>query len=160
MTDLEYNKTVKLFENRLIGYVYKNTNDIELSKDLTQETFIKLWDNRIKITVEKSKSWLFTVIKNGMINHIKREKKFEYINPEHDVKDNINSVDFDTKSIILDELKKLDKRSQRLILLRDVHKMSYSELGDRLNLSESQVKVYLFRTRKKLKDRLKSIVVN
>jgi RNA polymerase sigma-70 factor (ECF subfamily) len=154
MTDLEYKTTFDTYQDRLIGYVFNNTKDIELARDLSQEALLKLWNNRLKIPIEKAKSWLFTVIKNIMLNYIKRQKKFDRINPEHEVKDETLEVEFDHKDIILKEIKKLDKRSQRLLILRDVHDLSYAELGEKLKLSESQVKVYLFRTRKKLKDKL------
>jgi RNA polymerase sigma-70 factor (ECF subfamily) len=154
MTDLEYKTTFDTYQDRLIGYVMKNTNDIELARDLSQEALLKLWNNRLKVPVEKVKSWLFTVTKNIMLNYIKRQKKFERINPDCDVKDETVESEFDKKTIILKELKTLDKKSQRLLILRDVHNLSYSELGERLKLSESQVKVYLFRARKKLKDKL------
>lgn len=154
MTDLEYKTTFDTYQDRLIGYVMKNTNDIELARDLSQEALLKLWNNRLKVPVEKVKSWLFTVTKNIMLNYIKRQKKFERINPDCDVKDETAETEFDHKAIILKELKTLDKRSQRLLILRDVHNLSYAELGEKLKLSESQVKVYLFRARKKLKDKL------
>lgn len=154
MTDLEYNDAFETYQNRLIGYVFKNTNDIDLARDLTQEALLKLWNNRVKVPVETVKSWLFTVTKNIMLNYIKRQKKFDRINPEADVMDETVETEFDHKDIILKELRKLDKRSQRLLILRDVHNLTYSELGEKLKLSESQVKVYLFRARKKLKDKL------
>jgi len=42
-------------------------------------------------------------------------------------------------------------------LLRDYEGYSYEEIGEMLNLSESQVKVYIFRARQSLKEYLISI---
>jgi RNA polymerase sigma-70 factor (ECF subfamily) len=42
--------------------------------------------------------------------------------------------------------------------LRDLEDYSYKEIGDILELSDSQVKVYLFRARKKIKKQLKGMV--
>jgi RNA polymerase sigma-70 factor (ECF subfamily) len=39
-----------------------------------QEAFIKLWENCKKVSVEKAKSFLFTVANNLMLNEIKHQK--------------------------------------------------------------------------------------
>jgi RNA polymerase sigma-70 factor (ECF subfamily) len=44
-----------------------------------------------------------------------------------------------------------------IILLRDLEGYSYEEIGDILQLSSSQVKVYLFRARNKIKKQLKGL---
>ena len=44
-----------------------------------------------------------------------------------------------------------------VILLRDYEGYSYEEIGNILNLNESQVKVYIFRGRTALKNYLKSM---
>lgn len=46
-----------------------------------------------------------------------------------------------------------------ILLLRDSEGYDYKEIGDVLNLNESQVKVYLFRARKKVKNYLKDLTV-
>jgi RNA polymerase sigma-70 factor (ECF subfamily) len=45
-----------------------------------------------------------------------------------------------------------------VILLRDLEGYSYEEIGKILELSDSQVKVYLFRARNKIKKQLKGLV--
>lgn len=157
MTELQYEETIKKYNHRLFGYALKNTKDEELSRDLVQESFITLWVNRLSVPIEKAKSWLFTTTKNNMINQIKRNNRFVKQESQHDTIDNTSSVDFDVKKIILEEVKRLPETERRLIVLRDVHHYTYSQMGERLNLTESQVKVYLFRARKKLKDKLKSL---
>jgi RNA polymerase sigma-70 factor (ECF subfamily) len=46
-----------------------------------------------------------------------------------------------------------------IVLLRDLEGYSYEEIGEILELSESQVKVYLFRARKKMQKQLKGLVI-
>lgn len=43
-------------------------------EDKVQEAFIKLWDKCRDVSVDKSKSFLFTVANNSMLNAIKHEK--------------------------------------------------------------------------------------
>jgi RNA polymerase sigma factor (sigma-70 family) len=54
-------------------------------------------------------------------------------------------------------LDQLDERSRALVLLKDYEGYSYEEIGKITELNESQVKVYLFRARKALKEYLVSV---
>ena len=42
--------------------------------DKAQDAFVKLWENCDKVTMEKAKSYLFTVANNSMLNEIKHQK--------------------------------------------------------------------------------------
>lgn len=66
---------------------------------------------------------------------------------------------FETKEVIEKCLAILPPVQKSIILLRDLEGYNYKEIGEILTLSESQVKVYLFRARKKLKKHLKDLTV-
>jgi len=91
-----------------------------------------------------------------MINNIRYNKRFDYSiiieDKEVDVK---KTYEFDYKDILLNQIRQLNNKEKRLIVLRDVHNLSYKEISEKMDLTETQVKVYLFRVRAKLKDRLK-----
>lgn len=58
----------------LYGFSLKMTKSTELSKDIVQTTFIKIWAGREDIRVECSfKSFLFTMAKNQILNHFRDE---------------------------------------------------------------------------------------
>ena len=71
--------------------------------------------------------------------------------------ENSNSTNFELKEIIDKCLKTLPEIQKSILLLRDMEGYSYEEIGEMLNLNESQVKVYLFRARQKIKDQIKDI---
>ena len=56
------------------------------------------------------------------------------------------------KEILENALAKLPEQQRQLILLRDYEGYSYNEIGEITGLNETQVKVYIFRARKVLKD--------
>lgn len=175
MTDIEYTDSIKLYEHRVYGFIFKQTKNGDLSKEIVQEAFMKLWINKSTVEALKTKSWLFTTAYNHMINMLKKESRYVRRvseKPDNDIDYNGSSHytskieqasnldttnDFDRKEIIQSELKKLPIRDRRLIILRDMHGFSYSEIAERMNLNETQVKVYLFRVRKVLKDKFKSL---
>ena len=76
MTTIEYNKCVNKVESKLFGFILKKTKDSELTKDIIQEAFIKLWINKDKVELLNASSWLFTTAYNHMVNIITRQKIF------------------------------------------------------------------------------------
>jgi len=62
---------------------------------------------------------------------------------------------FEMKEIIEKCLAQLPPVQKSIILLRDLEGYNYKEIGEILELSEAQVKVYLFRARNKIKKQLK-----
>jgi len=63
----------------LHDFIYYKYGEHVNPKDQVQEAFIKLWDNCNKVSLEKSKSFLFTVANNLSLNHLKHDKiKLKY----------------------------------------------------------------------------------
>lgn len=63
------------------------------------------------------------------------------------------------KEVVDHCLELLPPIQKSVLLLRDLEGYDYAEIGKILNLSESQVKVYLFRARTKIKNHLKDLSV-
>ena len=157
MTDQEFNHTVKTISHRLFGFIYKSLRDEEDSNDIVQESFMKLWENRSKVEVEKAKSWLFTTAHNAMINFIKKSARTSSLDELEIDRGKDDKHDFELKEIIDKALKNLPEQQKTILLLRDMEGYNYQEIGEILNLNESQVKVYLFRARQKMKDQIKDL---
>ena len=62
---------------------------------------------------------------------------------------------FESKQVVDRIVSILPPIQKSIILMRDLEGYSYDEIGDMLELSPSQVKVYLFRARMKIKKQLK-----
>ena len=71
----------------------------------------------------------------------------------------VSSVSYELKDLIEKALNGLPELQYQIILLRDLEGYSYKEIGEILHLNESQVKVYLFRARQKVRLKLKDISV-
>jgi RNA polymerase sigma-70 factor (ECF subfamily) len=133
----------------------RNSEDAE---DILQDVFEKLWLNRKKVEVEKAKSWMFTTAHNAMLNLINKKSRVQLPGneklPESSKKD-VNK--FESNQVVDRAVNILPPIQKSIILLRDLEGYSYEEIGDMLNLSSSQVKVYLFRARNKIKKQLKGL---
>jgi RNA polymerase sigma factor (sigma-70 family) len=158
LTTEDYNKVVKKISHRLFGYVFKLTKDEEDANDLVQDAFMKLWINREKVEFKKAKSWLFTTAHNAFINFIKKSNRQERMEEGVDIPVEAKNR-FELQEIIDLAMKSLPELQKSIVLLRDLEGYNYKEIGDMLKLNESQVKVYLFRARKKIKDQIKDLSI-
>jgi RNA polymerase sigma-70 factor (ECF subfamily) len=68
-------------------------------------------------------------------------------------------ADFELKEILDKAISVLNSQQKTILILRDREGYNYKEIGDILNLSESQVKVYLFRARQKVKEQIKDLSI-
>jgi RNA polymerase sigma-70 factor (ECF subfamily) len=75
MTERDYNDCVNLYADNVFRFIVKNLRHEEDAKDIVQTAFEKLWRNRETVITEKSKSFLFTVAYNQMIDHIRKIKR-------------------------------------------------------------------------------------
>ena len=160
MNRKDYNIVVKDLSGRLYGYCVKYLNSHEDANDIVQDAFEKLWNNRKKVEFEKAKSWLFATAHNTLLNFITKKNRITYMY-ELESKQNARNLshDFELKEIVEFCLAKLPPVQKSIILLRDLEGYNYKDISEILNLSESQVKVYLFRARNKIKKQLKGLTV-
>lgn len=152
MTTAEYNQIVEQYANGLYRYILKNIRDSERASDLVQDSFEKLWVRSADIQFSKAKSYLFSIAHNTMIDSLRKEKR-QVVTDVADMQVIADRSQYSDLKEVLDEgLKKLSEIQRSVVLLRDYEGYSYEEIGQITNLSESQVKVYIFRARLFLKN--------
>lgn len=158
MNRREYNIAVKKHSTNLYGYIFGFLRNSEDSRDIVQDSFEKLWKNRKKVEVDKCKAWLFRTGHNALINFSKRKQRTVYNSdaiPERAAYDNR----YEYKEIVDLALALLPPLQKSIILLKDLEGYKYDEISEILEISESQVKVYLYRARKKIKKQLSDLIL-
>lgn len=151
MTEREYNECVTQYSDNVYRFIYKNLRNEEDAKDVVQGAFEKMWVNRDQVIHEKSKSFLFTVAYNQMIDHIRKRKRMSYFEDFGENALGSNSQQYNSRRILDEALSKLSETQRSLVMLKDYEGYSYVEIGEITGLNESQVKVYLHRARLLLK---------
>lgn len=156
MNEREYNYCVNEYSDNLYRFILKNLRHEEDARDIVQTSFEKLWRNREMVETQKSKSYLFTVAYNQMIDHLRKNKRIQLKEDFSDDKRVQYQQSGNLKKILMEALNKLNETQKSLVMLKDYEGYSYEEIGSIMNLNESQVKVYLHRARLILKNYLAS----
>jgi RNA polymerase sigma factor (sigma-70 family) len=157
MTTGEYNQCVDDHSDGVYRFVLHNIRDVDKAKDIVQDAFVKMWDKVNEVEYAKSKSYIFTAAYHTMIDSIRKEKKYssfedvEYILPAQ------NKEYLGLKEILRDAVNRLPEIQRSVVLLRDYEGYSYEEIGEITGLTESQVKVYIYRARVFLKEYIGSL---
>lgn len=156
MTEKEYNHCVSQYADNVYRFIVKNLRHEEDARDIVQTAFEKLWRNREMVVAEKSKSYLFTVAYNQMIDHIRKNKRIllkdtfaEDGRVQYQAGNNL-------KKSLQDALNRLTATQKSLVMLKDYEGYSYEEIGMIMGLNAGQVKVYLHRARLLLRNYLVS----
>jgi len=152
MTEREYNDCVTQYADNVYRFIVKNLRHEEDARDVVQTAFEKLWRNRDDVDGAKCKSYLFTVAYNQMIDHLRKVKRV-YLKDEFKEETRVYQKEINnTRAILNVALAKLSETQRSLVMLKDYEGYSYEEIGQIMNLSASQVKVYLHRARLQLKE--------
>lgn len=156
MTVKEYNTSVDNYSDNIFRFAMKHLKNEMTANDIVQETFTKVWIKHEDISYEKVKSYLFTTAYHTIVDWAKKEQRSKDIEKALDMEGSRDD-NFDLKEILEEALNKLPEVQKSAILLRDYEGYSYDEIADILELSASQVKVYIFRARKALQAYIKRL---
>ena len=157
MTVDEFNICVDKWADAVYRFILKSTKNNELSQDIVQDSFEKLWIKRLDVDSSKSKSYLFTTAYHVMIDKFRKNKnQTEFLNVS-DLQLSHSKQYSDLSEILNEGLSKLSEVQRSVILLRDYEGYNYREIGEIVGLNESQVKVYIYRARVFLKQFIGSL---
>ena len=157
MTVADYNDSVDKYSDNLYRFVLKNIKDIDKAKDIVQDTYLKFWEKRDSVNQRKVKSYLFTTAYHTLIDVVRREKKQGSFEDVKEDKYSTQSEYSDLQEILHEAIEQLPEDQKAVILLRDYEGYAYDEIAEITGMTESKVKVYIFRGRKFLKNYLGSV---
>lgn len=157
MTVAEYNKSIDDYSDRIFRFILKNLKNEEKARDVVQDTYEKLWLKIADVTASKVRSYLFTAAYHTMIDMIRKEgRNTRFESENYDMP--AESMSYSGLNEILNEaISRLPEDQRSVIMLRDYEGYAYDEIASITGLSESQVKVYIFRGRMFLRNYIGSI---
>jgi len=151
MKATEYNQCVHDYADRLYRFAMRLLSDQMDAEDTVQLVFERLWRRHEQVNADAVKSYLFTSVHRACIDQFrKRQTKRNAIEQIAQAEPLIQHDDLENRQLIEEGLKKLTAEQKSLVLLRDYEGYSYQEIADMTEQSLSQIKIKLFRARKKL----------
>lgn len=155
-----YQQAIDQHRHRVFSFAHYSLRVREDAEDVTQEVFIKLWQHWQKIDHAKLGAWLMRVAHNSVIDHVRKQRPQQAnLDQYAEVEEQVGEASDETKldQDIFKRQLQLSIRSladpfRSIVIMRDIHGMSYEEIETSLDLSASQVKVYLHRGRRKLRE--------
>ena len=157
--DAIYKKYCKCVYN----FLYKLTNDIELSEELTQETFYTAIKkiNTLK-DKESIRTWLYQIAKNKWKDYLKKNKKANINLDENTIENLVANYDIEEDMIAKDNIiefyKKihmLDIDTREIIYLKIIRNFTFKEISQILGKNEEWARKKFYRGKLKLKESLK-----
>lgn len=157
-------QVVALFETYhepIFAYLYRLLQDAEWAHDLTQDTFVRLFETRGRLAgVQNQRAWVYRIATNLALNALKRRSRFRWLpwrdgdawqsegwlaqgDPEKDV---------ELERLVTRALASMTPDYRAPLLLYSQFDFSVREIAEALGLSEGAVKTRLFRAREMFRE--------
>lgn len=158
---------VDRYKRQIYSITYSMTRNHADADDLSQDTFVKAYENLRKFKQGTNfRSWLCRIAVNSSIDHLRRRKHFsgeplddqvETLPDQNpDPQDNVESREL--MENITAAVDSLPKSQRTVVILREMQGLGLKEIAGILDCSESTVRWRLHYARKKLQKKLQSYV--
>lgn len=147
---------------------YRILKKREDAEEIAQDSFLKAYQSLKEFKREsKFSTWLYRIVYNNSISRIRKKKldiasyddeAFEWMEPEETARELEQLHANEQKKYVTAALKKLPEDDATIVSLFYMNENSVDEISEITGLSESNVKVKLFRSRKKLYDELHQLL--
>lgn len=151
-----FSKIYASYKPDLYRLVYKILKSADLANDTCQEVFIKIWEDRHKLTeVHSFKNYLLVAGKNHSLNVLKKvaseEKRLSgfiqnYSDAHNGIDDKVQSDEY--QSFLHTILATLTPQSKKVFQLCRQQGMSYDEAAEDMGVSKSLIKKHMVRSMK------------
>jgi RNA polymerase sigma-70 factor, ECF subfamily len=151
---------------RLKDFAYRVVKDEDIAKDIVQDVFIKLWEKKKEIKLINIEAFIFKVLRNQCISHIKNLKIVE------NVKVNLSSLSHAEELYRIDFIKNepyllvekelqlevekvmnsLPEQCKNVFQLSRIDGLKNREIAERLGINIKNVERHITRALKTFKD--------
>lgn len=156
----QFQQAIEQHRQRIYSFARYSLRVPQDAEDVTQEVFIKLWQHWRRIDHDRLGAWLMRVAHNAVIDHVRRSQTVQkrvddYAEVDDQGEDEDPGRERDReafKAQLMQAITHLDDPFRSIVIMRDIQGLSYAEIEKTLEMSESQVKVYLHRARRRLRE--------
>ena len=156
------------YKNMVFTLSIKIVKNREEAEEISQDAFVKAFKNLKSFKGDsKFSTWIYKIAYYASLDAIKRNKRFSNNENIDDLKiGNLSETqgaleylhEKERKKVISDALLKLNEEERTILTLFYFDDLPIKEISKVVNLSEDNIKVKLFRTRKKMASILKNVI--
>ncbi len=146
--------------DKMFRLAHRITLSQEEAEDVVQDTMERLWRERDSISLINSiEAWTLRLVRNLSLDRLKRSgRNTVALDAERDATPTpTTDQQLEMKEqmrLLREAMDRLPEVQRTIMQLRDIEGKTYTEIAEILQISESQVKVYLHRGREKVKKSL------
>jgi len=153
------------YKNAVFAFCVKMLLDRVQAQDVMQETFLRVYENRDRLSNTASfKSWLFTIARNQCLNQLRRTKRQVQLDEEKEVNNRmpetpVSELEKNERiELVTRYLSQLKPDYREVIILREYQNLSYEEIAAVTRSTLSAVKSRLFKARRRLADFMNPVI--
>ena len=157
-----FNQLFRRFYPPLVRFGIRFVADADLSAEIVQDLFVKLWSNHEKLSFNTSfESYMLTSVRNAAITYINKERSHAEANLRVYTEDSDATDPSETlQSNNLEEsyrqvLKTMPEKRREVFLASRFEGLKYSEIAEKLGLSQKTVEAHMSAAIKQLREGLK-----
>ena len=158
-----FNQIFRRYYTPLTRFCVRFVADTDQSAEIVQDLFVKLWTNREKLTFNSSfESYMLRSVRNAAITYINKERAHAETNEriytdESDANDpsetlQSNNLEASYRKV----LASMPEKRREVFLASRYDGLKYSEIADKLGLSQKTVEAHMSAAIKQLKEGLKA----
>lgn len=146
---LAFNTLFTRYYKKLCYYSERITGNGEQAEEVVQELFIRIWENRQTLEVEKSfKAYLYRSTYNRSVNALRSIKKFETTGEETINAQSYHYADndilyFELEARLFEIIDAFPEKQRTVFIMKRFDNRSYKEIAAELCMTERMVEKYL-----------------
>ena len=145
-----YSKVFREYSTTLFNYLYYKCGDESQAKDLTQEAFLKLWQNCADVSEATAKGYVFKTANNKLLNiyeHNKVKLRYEKIGHTDRMNEDPEFLmeEKELKAQIENAIAKLPEKQRVVFLLSRIDKKTYKEIAEIIGISKQAVEKRIYK---------------
>jgi RNA polymerase sigma-70 factor, ECF subfamily len=153
-----FKELVARYDRAAYGIAYHMLHNAELSKDISQEAFIRVFYAIKRFDIKRSfYTWLYQIVVNLCIDYLRSHKTYTQIDdlPIADSKTpgpDERVIKEEEQRIIRETMDTLPANYKAVLILRDIEGLPSKEVAQALNCSDGAVRWTLCEARKRFKE--------
>ncbi|MEH3114488.1 RNA polymerase sigma factor [Pedobacter terrae] len=145
-----FNEIYHQYRKKIYGYAYHFSRDGEEAEELTQDVFVRLWENRSKIDPKKNfEAFIYTLIRNNFLSTLRKkarekvysEENLKYEQSFNTIEEELNAKE--TKQIVHKAIESLSPQVKKIYLLSRNGHHTHEEISQLMGISKNTVNNHL-----------------